>query len=263
MENEEMLEQTNEEEVTQEYDDTSNESTETIVEKEAEQPKMISQDEVNSIVEKRLSRERKRMEREYKDSLSKYQELAYLTQEGLKANSLDETLDKSREFYGKQGIKYVPNNADDEIVGNYYANEIISESDSIEDLEEQVKKLSKKQRLSSREEIVLKSLNDEIQNRKRIAELRTIGVTEDEYNSQGFKDFEKRFTKDTPIKEVYDLYKLKNTTEKVVDNPGSMKTIPGKEKRGYISPAEYDKMTDKEIEENMDLIRESMYKWRS
>ena len=201
------------------------------------------------------------MERENKEALSKYQELAYLTQEGLKANSLDETLDKSREFYGKQGIKYIQNNADDEIVGNYYAKEIISESDSIEDLESQVNKLSKKQKLSAREEVVLKSLNDEIQNRKRITELRTIGVTEDEYNSQAFMDFEKHFTKDTPIKEVYELYKLKNTTDKPVENPGSMKSIPGKEKRGYISQAEYDKMTEKEIEENMDLIRESMYKW--
>lgn len=261
---EEMLEQTNEEEVeetTEEIvEETTDEGEET---KDTEAPKMISQDEVNSIVEKRLSRERKRMEREFNDSLSKYQELAYLTQEGLKANSLDETLDKSREFYGKQGIKYVPNNADDEIVGNYYAKEIISESDSLEDLEAQARKLSNKQKLSTREEIVLKSLNDEITNRKRITELRTIGVTEDEYNSQSFIDFEKQFTKDTPIKKVYDLYKLQNTTDKPVDNPGSMKSTPGKEKRGYISPAEYDKMTDKEIEENMDLIRESMYKWRT
>ena len=260
---EEMLEQTNEGEVEESTEEEVDETTEEGEEVETEAPKMISQDEVNSIVEKRLSRERKRMEREFNDSISKYQELAYLTQEGLKANSLDETLDKSREFYGKQGIKYVPNNADDEIVGNYYAKEIISESDSVEDLEAQAKKLSNKANLSTREEIVLKSLNDEIQNRKRIAELRTIGVTEDEYNSQSFIDFEKQFTKDTPIKQVYELYKLHNTTEKPVQNPGSMKSTPGKEKRGFISPSEYDKMTDKEIEENMDLIRESMYKWRT
>lgn len=257
---EKELEQTNEEEVVeQEFtDEATEESTETIVEEE--KPKTFTQDELDSIVEKRLSRERKRMERENKEALSKYQELAYLTQEGLKTNSLEETLDKSREFYGKQGIKYIPNNADDEIVGKYYADEIISESDSLDDLESQAKKLSSKEKLSTREEIVLKSLNDEIQNRKRITELRTIGVTEDEYNSQGFKDFEKHFTKDTPIKEVYELYKLKNT-DRPVENPGSMKSIPGKEHRGYISEQEFDKMTDKEQYENMDLIRESMYKW--
>lgn len=237
------------------------ESTSDEESQEVATPKTFTQEEVNSMMEDRVKRERKRMEREYNDSLSKYQELAYLTQEGLKANSLEETLDKSREFYGKQGIKYIPNNADDEIVGNYYAKEIISEADSLEDLESQANKLSKKSKLSSREEIVLKNLNEEITNRKRITELRTIGVTEEEYNSKEFIDFEKRFTKDTPIKEVYDLYKLKNTTAKPVDNPGSMKTVAGKEKRGYISEAEYDRMTDKEIEENMDLIRKSMERW--
>ena len=40
-----------------------------------------------------------------------------------------------------------------------------------------------------------------------------------------------------------------------------MKSIPAKEKKKYITEAEYDRMTDKEIEENMDLIKESMSKW--
>ena len=262
---EEMLEQTNEEEVLdQEYDDTSQEeSTEAIVEPQVttEPEKLFTQAQVDEMLKNREARARKKVEREYKDSLSKYQELAYLTQAGLKTNDLDETLDKSREFYGKQGIKYVPNNADDEIVGKYYANEIISESDSIDDLEEQARKLSRKQNLSTRDEVVLKNINDEIQNRKRITELKTIGVEEKEYNSNEFKEFEKYFTKDTPIKEVYELYRLKHTTDKPVANPGSMKSVAGKEKKGFISEAEYDRMTDKEIEDNMDLIKKSMEKW--
>ena len=102
---------------------------------------------------------------------------------------------------------------------------------------------------------------DEISNRRRISELRTIGVSEDEYNSNEFKEFEKKFTKDTPIKDVYNLYRLQHNTVEPVDNPGSMKTVASKEKKGYISEAEYDRMTDKEIEENMDLIRKSMEKW--
>lgn len=258
---EEELEQTNEEEVTQEYDDTSKETTETIVEEEVNTPKTFTQEEVNSIVENRVARERKRIERENKETLSQYQELAYLNQQGLKTNNLDETLDKTREFYGKQGIKYVPNNADDEIVGKYYANEIISESDSIDDLEEQSRKLSIKPNLSARDEIVLKNLNDEITNRKRISELKSIGVEEAEYTSNEFKEFEKHFTKDTPIKDVYELYRLKHTTDKPVANPGSMKSVAGKDKKEFISEAEYDRMTEKEIEANMELIKKSMEKW--
>ena len=228
---------------------------------EEEELEQTNEEEVNSIVENRVARERKRMERENKETLSQYQELAYLNQQGLKTNNLNETLDKTREFYGKQGIKYVPNNADDEIVGKYYANEIISESDSIDDLESEARKISKKQNLSTRDEVVLKNINDEITNRKRISELKSIGVDEAEYTSDEFKKFESHFTKDTPIKEVYELYRLKHTTEKPVANPGSMKSVAGKEKKGFISEAEYDRMTDKEIDENLDLIKKSMEKW--
>lgn len=251
---EEMLEQTNE---------PVEETTETIVEETTTEPTYTEsqmQERINSAVEKRIARERKKLDREYKESLSKYQELAYLTQQGLKADSLDDTLEKSREFYGKQGITYVPNNEDDEIVGRAYAQEIISESDSTKELEDTAKRLMSKGNLSNRDKIILDNLNSEIETRKRIQTLESIGVTEEEYTSQGFKDFASKFSKETPIEEVYEIYK-KNTDVKPVSNPGSMKSIPGKERKDFITEAEYNKMTEKEIEENMDLIRESMYKW--
>ena len=256
MEEEEMLEQTNEEPV--------EETTETIVEEptpsEPTYTESQMQERINSAVEKRIARERKKLDREYKESLSKYQELAYLTQQGLKAESLDDTLEKSREFYGKQGITYVPNNDDDEIIGKAYANEIISEADSLNELEDTANRLSNKINLTKRDKIILDNLNGEIESRKRIAKLESIGVTEEEYNSSEFKKFASQFNKDTPIENVYEIYK-RNTDVKPVENPGSMKSIPGKERKDFITEAEYNKMTEKEIEENMDLIRESMYKW--
>jgi hypothetical protein len=258
---EEMLEQTNEP-----VEETENveETTETIVEEPTKTEPTYTEEQVqeriNSAVEKRIARERKKLDREYKESLSKYQELAYLTQQGLKAESLDDTLEKSREFYGKQGITYVPNNDDDEIIGKAYANEIISEADSLNELEDTAKRLSSKTSLSNREKIILDNLNGEIETRKRIAKLESIGVTEEEYNSSEFKQFASQFKKDTPIENVYEIYK-KNTDIKPVSNPGSMKSIPGKEKLDFISEAEYDKMSEKEIEENLDLIRQSMTKW--
>ena len=256
MEEEEMLEQTNEEPV--------EETTETIVEEttpsEPTYTESQMQERINSAVEKRIARERKKLDREYKESLSKYQELAYLTQQGLKAESLDDTLEKSREFYGKQGITYVPNNDDDEIIGKAYANEIISEADSLNELEDTAKRLSSKTSLSNREKIILDNLTGEIETRKKIAKLESIGVTEEEYNSSEFKQFASQFNKDTPIENVYEIYK-KSTDVKPVSNPGSMKSIPGKEKLDFISEAEFDKMTEKEIEENLDLIHKSMEKW--
>lgn len=263
MENEEMLEQTNEpaEETAQ-----TDETTETIVEEPAQptEPmftKSQMQEEINNAVEKRIARERRKLDREYKESLSKYQELAYLTQQGLKANSLEDTLEKSREFYGKQGITYVPSNEeDDEIIGKAYAQEIISETDNLKELEDTFKRLSSKTNPTNRDKIIIDNLSSEIQTRKRIATLESIGVTEDEYNSSEFKQFASQFTKETPIENVYEIYK-KNTNVKPLANPGSMKSVPGKEKKDFISEAEYDKMSEKEIEDNLDLIRQSMTKW--
>lgn len=257
---EEMLEQTNEPvEETEKVEET----TETIVEETTTEPTYTEsqmQERINSAVEKRIARERKKLDREYKESLSKYQELAYLTQQGLKADSLEDTLEKSREFYGKQGITYIPTNDDDAIVGKAYAEEIISEADSLKELEDTANRLRNKSNITNREKIILDNLDSEIFTKKRITELEGYGVKEEEYNSKEFKDFASKFTKETPITDVYEIYK-KNNDVKPLSNPGSMKSVPGKEKKDFITEAEYNKMTEKEIEENMNLIRESMYKW--
>jgi len=267
MENE--LEQANiEEEVDTEeleYTDSTDDTETEPVEEPTEEPekvKTFTQDEVDEILSKRIKRERNRMEREYSEEVNKYKELAYLTEKGLNANNLDETLEKSRKFYEEQGIKYVPtaNTKDEEILAKAYANEIIDEYDSIEDLESYANKLSRKSNLTNKDKLVLENLVSEINNRKRLTDLKKIGVTEDIYNSKDFRDFESKFTKDTPIDEIYSLYSSKKQVSKPA-NPGSMKSIKAKENKGYITEAEYDKMTDKEIGENMDLIMKSMPNW--
>lgn len=266
MENE--LEQANtEEEVETELEYTDAEETETEpVEEPTEEPekvKTFTQDEVDELITKRIKRERNRMERDYSEELNKYKELAYLNEKGLKANNLDETLEKTRKFYGEQGIKYVPttNTKDEEILAKAYANEIIDEYDSLEDLEKYADRLSKKNNQTNKDKLVLENIVSEINNRKRLTDLKKLGVTEEIYNSKEFRDFESKFTKDTSIDEIYNLY---NSSKKQVEkpaNPGSMKSIPGKEKKEFITEAEYDKMTREEVRKNLDLIERSMPKW--
>lgn len=247
------------EEETEETSEPVEETTE-----EPEKVKTFTQDEVDRMMKDRIKRERNRLDREHREVLSKYEELAYLTQEGLKASNLEETLEKSRSFYGKQGIKYTPtsNTRDDEILAHAYAKAIIEESDSIEEIEAAADRLVKKgTSISNKEKLVLQGLISEMESRQRTSELKKLGVKEEVYNSDEFKSFEKKFSKDTPISEVYELYRAKTKPTKVVESPGSMKSIPAQAKKKFITEAEYDRMTDKEIEENMDLIKESMTKW--
>jgi hypothetical protein len=263
---EDVTEEESEVEYTDGVEDESEETSEPVEEstEEPEKVKTFTQEELNSIVESRLKRERDRMGREHKQELSKYEELAYLTQTGLKANDLDETLEKSRSFYGRQGIKYTPkpNTEDEEILANAYTQKILNECDSIEDIEVEVNRLLKKDvNMTSREQLVVQGLIGEMKSRQRLSDLNKLGAKEDVYNSKEFKDFEKMFDKNTPIATIYDLYNSKNKTRKSVVNPGSMKSTPNKEIKKFISEAEYDRMTEKEIEENLDLIKESMTQW--
>lgn len=253
--------------VNEEPEETS-EPVEEVKEETTEEPekvKTFTQDEVDRMMKDRLKRERNRLDREHREQLSKYEELAYLTQEGLKASNLEETLEKSRSFYGKQGIKYQPanNTREDEILANAYAREIIEESDSIEEIKAAADKLlNKGTSITNREKLVVQGLISEMESRERLSNLKRLGVKEEVYNSDEFRAFEKKFAKDTPIADVYELYRARTKpATKVVENPGSMKSVPAKEKKTFITEAEYDRMTDKEIEENMDLIRMSMAKW--
>jgi len=246
----------------EEYTDSEEASQEEEVETPA--PKTFTQEELDTIVENRLKRERKRLDKEYNSKLSKYEELAYLTREGLKAENDEDALERTRNFYGKQGIKYTPGRSarEEEILASAEAQDILDNCDSTDDIEKEIKKiLSKGTNATDRETLIAQKLTDELTLKVRVSELEKIGVKEEIYNSAEFKKFEKQFTKETPIADIYELYRSKTTPKKEVYNPGSMKTTAGKEKKKFISEAEYDKMSDKEIEENLKLIEESMTQW--
>jgi hypothetical protein len=257
-----MDEELDEVENEEEYTDSEETSQEEEVETPA--PKTFTQEELDTIVENRLKRERKRLDKEYNSKLSKYEELAYLTREGLKAENDEDALEKTRNFYGKQGIKYTPGRSarEEEILASAEAQDILDNCDSTDDIEKEIKRiLSKGTNATDRETLIAQKLNDELTLKVRASELEKIGVKEEIYNSAEFKKFEKQFTKETPIADIYELYRSKTTPKKEVYNPGSMKTTAGKEKKKFISEAEYDKMSDKEIEENLKLIEESMTQW--
>lgn len=257
--------------IEQEYTDgseTEEAEESNIVEEDAKEPEKVrtfTQEEVNEMMDKRIKRERKKLDRKYKDELSKYEELAYLTKQGLDTDDFDEALDKTRQFYAdKKGIKYSPksDNKDEEILANAYAREILEDCESVEDIEDAIQNISNKgARLTERDAIIIKDLDKEAKRMKRVAQLSELGVTEDVYNSDSFKQFESKFNENTPISDIYELYNTTQKAEKQFKNPGSMKSVPSTEKKDFISEKEYDRMSDKEIEENMELIRESMKKW--
>lgn len=280
MEDEEMLETTNEtenvetettEEIQEEVDTETPEAEEQESEVEEKEVKTFTQKQLDDIVTDRVRRERntaKRSEdnirREYEEKLA---DIENIIKAGFGSDNLDDGLNRITELCKNKGIK-IPerknsySQGDLEVLANHTADEIIADGYEAVDLE--LKKLANKgaERMTAREKLIFAKLNDTKKVLDSEKELASIGVKPEILHSKEFKDFADKFTGSKfSMKEVYEMYAKENKPKPKAKPIGSMiNNNPGKEK-DFISEAEYDKMTDKEIEENMDLIRKSMRSW--
>lgn len=279
MEDEEMLETTNEtenvetettEEI-QEVVDTETPETEEVDSKVEEKVLTFTQGKLNKMMEERVRREQnaaKRSEanirREYEEKLA---DIENIIKAGFGTDNLDDGLTRITELCKNKGIK-IPerksnySQSDLEVLANHAAEEIIADGYDAVDLE--LKKLANKgtDKMSAREKLIFTRLNDTKKVLDSQKELASIGVKPEILQSKEFKDFADKFTGSKfSMKEVYEMYARDNKPKPKAKPIGSMINNNPKQEKTFISEAEYDKMSDKEIEENMDLIRKSMRSW--
>lgn len=278
MEDEEMLDTTNETEnveteTTEEIQEEVN--TETTEQEDTEgsekEVKTFTQDEINKMMEERVRRERNtsrrseaNLKREYEERIA---DIENIIKAGFGTDNLDDGLARITELCKNKGIK-IPerkssySQSDLEVLANHTADEIIA--DGYDAVDSELKKLANKgaDKMSAREKLIFNKLN----NTKKILdsekELASIGVKPEILQSKEFKDFADKFTGSKfSMKEVYEMYAKETKPKPKVKPIGSMINPNPKQEKTFISEAEFDKMTDKEIEENMPLIRKSMTKW--
>jgi hypothetical protein len=284
MENEEMLEQTNETEnvetqTTEEMEegisleDDTNESLgsdglddASSNEDNGEQIKTFTQEEVDAIVQKRLARK----ERDFQKELSKYKSTEEVLKTGLGATDISDAEDKLREFYEEQGIK-LPERVKPgltehqlELLAKDDAQEIIDSGDA----EEEASKLAAKgwANMNQQERVIFNTLFDHINHEKQINELRSIGVKSDILDSKEFKDFASKFNTNTSIVDIYDLYSKSHKESKTAEKMGSMKSTSTQDNgvKDFYSREEALKFTKEDLDKNPDLykaIERSMQKW--
>lgn len=276
-EDEEMLEQTNETEnvdteTTEENQEevTETEGTEDSSEKE-EKKLEFTQDELNRMIEERVKREKNTSKRNESNLRQEYENkianIENIIKAGFGTNNLDEGLDRIAELCKEKGIK-IPDmiksnsQSDLEVLANHTANEIIA--DGYDAVDSELKRLAGKgvDKMSTREKLVFSKLNDQKKQMDNERELEAIGVKREILDSKEFKEFADKFTGSKfSIKEVYEMY-TQNTKPKPKAKPiGSMKNNNPKQPKDFISEAEFDKMTKKEIQENAGVIRKSMLSW--
>ena len=288
MENEEMLEQTNEaenvdtqttEEIEEEgielTDTSDTEEQEPVKEKEEVRQSLKEllksnpdyQAEFSDMVKSRLDRQ----ERGYQKELAKYKDTENVLKSALHVNDMDEANKKLREYYEGEGIKlpevYKPglSSREIEVLAKADAQDFINEGyDSM--VNEANRLASKKyENLNERERVIFNTLAERLTEENNRRDLLKLGAKEDVLNNKDFITFKNKFNSNTPIGDIYNLYiKTQDGTKKPVAM-GSMKdTTAQKEVKSFYSPKDVENMTDDDWNKPgaWEKVLASMKKWK-
>jgi hypothetical protein len=230
-------------------------------------PKTYTQDEVDAIVGKAKARTKAKIEKDYQ---RKYGGLEEVLKAGTGKESVEEMTDTFAEFYRQKGIK-IPEKPsytakDIEILARAEADDIIRSG--YEDVVEEVDRLAAlgAANMTDREKAVFKVLAEHRQSAERGRELSKIGVTEDVYNSQDFRDFAGKFNPNTPINDIYDIY-AKTQPKKEIKTMGSMKNSNSGDNgvKEFYTYEEAKKFSRQDLDKNPALfaaIEKAMLKWK-
>ena len=229
--------------------------------------KMFTQDEVNEIVGKAKARTKAKIEKRYEQE---YGELRDVLKAGTGKESVEEITTTFADYYRQKGVpiqekpKYTTK--DIEVLAKADAEDIIS--GGLEEVIEETERLSAigVAGMTDREKAMFKTLAEYRQNAERGKELSGIGVTEEVYNSKEFREFAGKFNRNTPIKDVYDIY-TKTQPKKDIKPMGSMKSGAQADSgvKEFYSVEEVRTIPTSEYYKNPALweaVQRSMTKWK-
>lgn len=235
---------------------------------ETRQPeKTYTQSELNEIVGKAKARAKAKIEKDYQ---RKYGGLEDVLRAGTGKESVEEMTDTFADFYRKKGItipdkpKY--SDKDIEVLARADAEDIIRAG--YDEVVEEVDRLTAlgASNMTARDKVLFKALAEYRQSAERSRDLSEIGVGEDVYNSQAFKDFASKFNSNTPIKDVYDIY-AKTLPKKDIKPMGSMKNNDSGDNgvKDFYTVDEARRFTKADFDKNPALFKavcNSMTKWK-
>ena len=243
------------------------ENTETTAE---ETPKTYTEAEFNAkldeVIGKKIARKEAKIRKEYE---RKYGNLEEVLKAGTGKDSVEEMTNTFAEFYKSKGIKIPekPNYTakDIEVLAKAEADDIIRAG--YDEVVEEVDRLTAvgAKNMTAREKAVFKALAEYRQSAERGRELSQMGVSEDVYGSQEFKDFAGKFNSNTPIKDIYDIY-AKTKPKKEIKTMGSMKNSAAADSgvKDFYTRDEAMQFSRKDLDKNPELfkaIERSMLKW--
>lgn len=205
------------------------------------------QEEFSEMMKTRLDRK----DREFERVLSKYKDTENVLKSTLGANDIDEANKKLREYYEAEGVKlpevYKPglSSREIEVLAKADAQDFINEG--YDSMLNEANRLAAKEykNLNERERIVFNTLAKRLTQEDNKRNLLKLGATEDVLNDKKFIDFKNQFNSKTPIGDIYNLYlKTQDSKTKPVAM-GSMKdTVAQKETKDFYSPTDVKNLSD-------------------
>lgn len=221
---------------------------------------------VDKILSNKMRRQREKIDREYKEKFSPLMETLKAGMGEEKAGNPETAVKTFTELFAEKGIKVQNsqvNYSEKElkILANAETQEIIEAG--YDEITEEIERLSIKgaDKMTPKEKLVFQNLRDAKRFEDNKKDLLQIGVKPELLEDSKFKEYAKKFNKDVPIKEIYDLYKKTEEPKAKAKPLGSLKNPNPKEPKTFISETEYDKMTSEERKANREVIRESMLIW--
>lgn len=253
-------------EVVTEVNENVEPTTEEVVEQVETPEKVYTESDVDEIVGKRLRRREAKIRKEYE---RKYGNLESVLKAGTGKETVEEMTDTFSEFYKSKGIE-IPkeptySEKDISVLAKADAEDIIQSG--YEEVVDEVDRLAEigVANMSDREKAVFTKLAEYRKATEQGKELEKIGVTKDVYTSKEFTDFASKFSANTPVTEIYDIYN-KMQPQKEIRTMGSMRANTPQDKgvKEFYTRDEALKFTKKDFDNNPELfkaVERSMLKW--
>lgn len=202
--------------------------------------------------QKRLGKEVDRKMRVYEDENFKKDQLIGILKEQTGRETIDDLLDMSEEQYGVTVDRTRTNKRDAKVLGKYDAKEILEAEDD-EFTERELNRLANLKR-TEREEETYSELKSNFESKKTAAqrqkEIEEKGLDKEVVNSDDFKAFERKFSKETPISDVYDMFeKINGIKEEKPFSAGSLKDTKTKQTDEFYTLDEFNALTSKDLDD--------------
>ena len=236
------------------------------------QQKIYTQDEFDAAVGKKKSRWEAKRNRDEERRNEKHNAIMSILKAGTGKETEEDIIEYLKEFYGKQGAAVTPTSPpgysekETAILAESEAREIIQAG--AEEVAEELERLAAlgPDRMTPREKEVFRHLAAHKNAEARTAQLRSLGIPREVYESQEFQSFAGLFNASTPARTIFDLYQ-KQQPKNQVETVGSVKNTgtPENGVKDFYTPEEARKFTVDDYNKNPELwkkVNESRLHWK-